>query len=67
MAITINSDPDYVPVNRPLLPDVAALAPYLRLIDAARQYSNHGPLFYSLRNRLAGHFNVEESRLTLAG
>ena len=67
MAITINSDPDYVPVNRPLLPDVAALAPYLRSIDAARQYSNHGPLFDSLRNRLAGYFNVEESRLTLAG
>ena len=67
MTITVNSDPDYVPVNRPLLPDAAALAPYLRSIDASRQYSNHGPLFDSLRSRLAGHFNVEERSLTLAG
>ena len=40
------------PVGRPLLPDAAALAPYLREIDANRYYSNYGPLVQRFQARL---------------
>ncbi|MCB1435229.1 MAG: hypothetical protein KDK75_22620, partial [Alphaproteobacteria bacterium] len=33
-----------VPVCRPKLPEAQVLLPYLRRIDQARYYSNHGPL-----------------------
>lgn len=43
---------------RPLLPTAKDIAPYLERIDAARWYSNFGPLEQELRGRLATHFGV---------
>lgn len=42
-----------VPVARPQLPPAEAILPYLREIDAARYYSNYGPLVRRLQDRLA--------------
>jgi dTDP-4-amino-4,6-dideoxygalactose transaminase len=42
-----------VPVLRPRLPSADRLLPYLRRIDAARVYSNWGPLSAELEARLA--------------
>lgn len=50
---------------RPQLPDVAQLSPYLERIDAARYYSNHGPLLRELERRLAAHFAVQPEQLSL--
>jgi len=47
-----------VPVLRPLLPEAARLAPYLNRIDAARVYSNHGPLSCELEERLGQHLSL---------
>ena len=47
-----------IPVARPLLPPTAAILPYLERIDAARIYSNFGPLVRELESRLAGHFGL---------
>jgi dTDP-4-amino-4,6-dideoxygalactose transaminase len=43
---------------RPRLPAATRLAPYLDKIDAARVYTNFGPLVLSLEERLAAHFGV---------
>lgn len=56
-----------VPVSRPLLPSYGKLEPYLRRIDAARYYSNHGAMWTDLRARLAAHFGIGAQHLTLAG
>lgn len=45
-----------VPVLRPRLPDADMLLPYLRRIDAARIYTNHGPLSSLFEKRLAEHW-----------
>ena len=47
-----------VEMFRPLLPDANAILPYLKRIDAARWYTNFGPLESELRQRLAAHFKV---------
>lgn len=47
-----------VELMRPLLPTAEAIAPYLNRIDAARWYSNFGPLEQELRGRVAKHFNI---------
>jgi len=47
-----------IPVMRPQLPTTEALAPYLRRIDEARWYSNHGPLLREFEQRLALYFGV---------
>jgi hypothetical protein len=57
---------DAVPANIPLLPTVERLAPHLRQIDAARWYSNHGPLHEQLTTRLANHFAIDPRQLALA-
>ncbi len=41
-----------IPVCRPLLPRRDSLAAYLDLIDATRNYSNHGALVLTLQERL---------------
>src|SRR5690242_12579165 len=46
------SRPPHYPVGRPRLPDAAALAPYLREIDANRYYSNYGPLVQRFQEHL---------------
>ena len=45
-------EPETVPVMRPQLPSAAALSRYLHRIDAARVYTNHGPLLVELGERL---------------
>ncbi len=44
---------DRIPVHRPKLPALPAISPYIRRIDAARWYSNNGPLAKELEARLA--------------
>jgi dTDP-4-amino-4,6-dideoxygalactose transaminase len=50
-----------IPVMRPMLPAAERLLPYLKQIDAARVYSNFGPLALSLERRLAAHFDLPET------
>lgn len=45
-----------LPVARPRLPDAQALLPYLERIDAARWYSNFGPLLTEFETRLEARF-----------
>lgn len=52
-------------VQRPLLPDAQAIAPYLNRIDATRWYSNRGPLLWELEERLSAHFGVVEHAVVL--
>lgn len=54
----IAAAPEPVPVARPRLPSADEILPYLRAIDAARTYSNHGPLAHRLEARLAQHFGL---------
>lgn len=48
----MHSDPPSIPLLIPDLPAVAALQPFLERIDAARVYSNHGPLVHELEAAL---------------
>ena len=50
-----------LPVARPRLPGAEALLPYLRLIDANRNYTNFGPLVAKLEARLAARLGVDPS------
>jgi dTDP-4-amino-4,6-dideoxygalactose transaminase len=56
---------ELIPVARPRLPSAAAILPYLRQIDANAWYSNHGPLAQLLQQRLATHWDVAASEVTL--
>lgn len=47
-----------VPVMRPRIADVDAVAPYLRQMDACRVYTNFGPLADELERRYAKRLNV---------
>lgn len=49
----------FLPVYRPLLPPAEALLPWLRQIDAARFYTNRGPLVWQLEQRLAALLGQE--------
>ena len=49
---------DFVSVMRPKLPTCDQLIPYLRLIDASRNYSNHGRLSLELGQRLADFLSL---------
>jgi dTDP-4-amino-4,6-dideoxygalactose transaminase len=44
-----------IPVAKPQLPAFERIVPYLQRIDAARWYSNGGPLVREFEERLAGH------------
>ena len=48
----------HLPIMRPRLPAAEAIQPYLARIDAARIYSNLGPLVAGLESRLAEHFGA---------
>lgn len=50
--------PQVIPAAFPRLPDADAILPYLRRIDAARSYSNFGPLLKEFEARLAGRFEA---------
>src|SRR5262249_20683819 len=56
----------FVPVLRPGLPSAERLLPYLRRIDLARIYSNHGPLNSELELRLAGMLQLPAGGLVCA-
>lgn len=47
-----------LPVMRPLLPDAAALTPYIEQIDAARYYTNYGALNQAFEQRLLAHYRM---------
>jgi dTDP-4-amino-4,6-dideoxygalactose transaminase len=55
-----------IPIARPRLPTRAALAPYLDRIDAARWYTNYGPLTRELQARLAARLGGGASVVTVA-
>jgi dTDP-4-amino-4,6-dideoxygalactose transaminase len=55
-----------VPVLRPQLPSAERLLPYLRRIDHARIYSNHGPLNAELEQRLAHTLQLAEGSVVSA-
>jgi dTDP-4-amino-4,6-dideoxygalactose transaminase len=56
----------FLPVCRPALPPAAALAPYLSRIDAARHYTNRGPLVQELEARLAAALGLAGHALRTA-
>lgn len=60
---------DWIVVYRPQLPPAEAVAPYIRESDAARFYSNRGPLVRRLEARLAAAFGhpAPAIRLTSTG
>ncbi len=55
-----------VPVLCPLLPSAERLLPYLRRIDAARYYTNHGALSAELESALARRLFVGEESVACA-
>ncbi len=54
-----------IPVMRPQLPTADELLPYLRRIDEARYYSNHGALLRELEERLAEFYGVPASNVSV--
>ncbi len=54
-----------LPVARPRLPPARDILPYLRKIDLAAWYSNHGPLARALQSRLAGYWGLPDGAVTL--
>jgi dTDP-4-amino-4,6-dideoxygalactose transaminase len=57
---------DHIPVLKPRLPGLKHLSPYLERIDAARVYTNYGPLHEELGARLESMFDSPPGSLTLA-
>lgn len=55
-----------VRIMRPQLPTADRIMPYLRQIDAARVYANHGPLVQEFEARLARHFRQRVGSVTTA-
>ena len=53
-----------IPVARPLMPKLEAIAPYLARIDANRWYSNLGPLCLEFEARLAERFGLGADQLS---
>ena len=54
-----------IPVARPRLPSAARILPYLREIDDAGWYSNHGPLTRRFQAGLAAHWGVLPTEVAL--
>lgn len=54
-----------MPVLRPQLPSSEQLLPYLKRIDEARYYSNHGQLLREFEAGLARHFGVAPSQIAV--
>jgi dTDP-4-amino-4,6-dideoxygalactose transaminase len=50
---------------QPQLPTADKLLPYLERIDEARTYSNFGPLYNELSERLAEYFKVDKAQVAL--
>ena len=65
----IQSEPsvfETVDLMRPLLPSADDILPYLKRIDAARWYSNFGPLEQELRKRMGTHFGLMADQVMTA-
>jgi dTDP-4-amino-4,6-dideoxygalactose transaminase len=60
----VHETPDKISVAIPRMPDADALLPYLRRIDAARYYSNFGPLVEEFEVRIAGGFKLTPACVT---
>lgn len=58
--------PWIVPVARPHMPAASRILPYLERIDAARWYSNFGPLLLEFEARLADRFTEPSNIATVA-
>jgi len=56
-----------IPILRPRLPDADALLGYLRRIDAARQYTNWGPLALEFEARIAAMLGCDADAVISAG
>jgi dTDP-4-amino-4,6-dideoxygalactose transaminase len=54
----------HIAVMRPKLPRAAAIARYIEKIDAARTYSNFGPLNTEFQRRLEERYGVSEGAVT---
>ncbi len=55
--------PKKISVAKPRLPPLAALAPYIERIDAARWYSNFGALCAEFETRLADRYGLDPERI----
>jgi dTDP-4-amino-4,6-dideoxygalactose transaminase len=58
--------PQKIPVMRPLLPSTDRLLPYLRRMDAARTYSNWGPLVREFEAQLAANPGLRNEHIVSA-
>ncbi len=63
-AVGVPSPQGCVPVARPLMPTLPAIAPYLETLDANRWYTNFGPLVQALESRLTERFSRPTSVVT---
>ncbi|WP_165222000.1 DegT/DnrJ/EryC1/StrS family aminotransferase [Affinirhizobium pseudoryzae] len=54
---------DRIPVARPALPRTEYLVPYLRQIDEAQIYSNHGPLVDQFEARMAARLGLRKANV----
>ncbi|MCB1379840.1 MAG: DegT/DnrJ/EryC1/StrS family aminotransferase, partial [Alphaproteobacteria bacterium] len=59
-------EPPPIPVSRPLLPRFEQLEQYLRTIDQARYYTNHGQLHDLLQCRISGHYHIGTDCIALS-
>src|SRR5262245_20475143 len=55
-----------VPVLRPQLPSAELVLKYMRRIDAARIYSNFGPLVLELERKMSNHLQLPVGTTTCA-
>lgn len=53
-----------IPVARPRLPPLSAIAPYIERVDQSRWYSNFGPLCQAFEARLAERYGLPPSGVT---
>lgn len=53
-------------IFKPKLPDLEAIAPYIKRIDAQQHYSNFGPLNVEVEERIAKHMGVSKEQVATA-
>jgi dTDP-4-amino-4,6-dideoxygalactose transaminase len=51
------------PIQKPRIPHLEAVLPYLKQMESSGKFSNFGPLERSLRSRFAEYFKVDESQI----
>jgi len=55
----------HIPVSRPVLPNQAAVAPYIEAMHASGLFTNNGPLVRELERRIAALVNVDAEQVVL--